>query len=136
MLELMLVIAVIGIIIVGLMTTLFRPRMVANETSAIASLKALITAENQYATAYGSRYGDLSTLSSTTPPYVDAVLGGCRKSGYTFILVTQNFGSGFHVHANPVVPGKTATRFFYVDDNGVIRFNLVQQAESGDRPME
>lgn len=134
--EMMLVFTIISILIVGSMFTLFRPRIVANETSAIASLRTIVTAQNQYAATCGGIYGTLTALSSVNPPYIDDVLGGGRKSGYLFTMSLLGNGSNYRIRANPAAFRKTGSRYFFVDDSGMIRFNLNRPADSTDTPIE
>lgn len=136
LIEIMLVIVIITILIITMMFALFRPRMIANETSAIGSLKAIASAESQYATANGGVYGNLTELSATTPPYLETTVGRGRKSGYSFVLTLASGRESYHILANPTSPGKTGSRYFYIADDGIVRFNLTQQAESVDSPIE
>ncbi len=106
--------------------------------SVIASLKTLVTAEEQYkSTGGGNVYAALTQLSAATPPYVDSVLASGKKSGYCFVLsVGTPADSNWYATARPVTPGKTGNRFFFVDSSGVIRFTLTGPATSADTPID
>lgn len=76
---------------------------------------------------------------------LDPRLAAGFKDGYSFALETS--GDRFHVHANPIVPGRTGRRRFYVGStrypvgtrnaNGpLVRFHLTRPATSGDSPIE
>jgi hypothetical protein len=67
----------------------------------------------------------LTLLSLNADGLIDAVLGQGTKSGYVFIL--ENDGSGgfdWTSEVNPVNPGSTGTRRFFVDATGVIRADV------------
>ncbi|MEK7270202.1 MAG: hypothetical protein AAB215_04580 [Planctomycetota bacterium] len=106
--------------------SLLRSKITANESSAIASLKTLVTAQEQYKSTSGSAtYATLEQLSATTPQYVDSVLGEGKKSGYRFILVVGTpADSNWYAHAIPISSAKTGNRAFFVDSSGVIRFSM------------
>ncbi len=119
----------IGIVLVP---SLFRSRITANESSAIASLKTLVTAQEQYKSTGGDAcYAPLSRLSGASIPYIDRDLGSGKKRGYCFVLVVGTpADSNWYAEANPIVRGKTGNRNFFVDSSGVIRFALDERARS------
>lgn len=122
--------------------SLLRSKTIANEASAIASLKTLVVAEEQFrATAPAPPqgppvYGTLSELSAASPPYIDGVLGRGRKAGYQFALRLTRNGRAFEAIAVPVQPARTGNRTFFVDDSGVIRMSIGAPATAKDRPIE
>ena len=77
--ELMIVLAIIAIIAAFAIPNLMKSRMSANETSAVGSLRALMSAEETYQNRFAV-YGTLAQLSSEK--LVDASLGAGKKSGY------------------------------------------------------
>lgn len=115
-----------------------RRRFARNESSAIASLKTLVTAEEQFkTTAGGAVYGSLSAMSGMNPPYIGADLGRGVKSGYSFVLtVGTPADSNYVVEANPLAPGQSGGRRFFVDSSGVVRFHEEHRASSGDSAIE
>ncbi len=110
----------------------------ANESSAIASLKTIVTAEEQYKSDAGRGvYASLTQLSATTPQYLDSVLGAGKKSGYSFTLtVGTPAAENWTAVGFPTSPGKTGDRRFFVDFSGVIRFHNKRLATSADSPIE
>lgn len=104
----------------------------ANESSAIASLKSLVAAEERYKTTAGSAvYGTLSQLSAGERPYLDLHLGRGRKGGYSFVMtVGTPADSNYAVDARPVRPGITGRRYFFADSSGVIRGEVGHPARS------
>ena len=103
LIELLIVVAIILIIAAIAIPNLLRARMAANESSAVASVRTINTAEITYfstyptvgyATALSNLGGALSaacTPSSTTACLLDSVLSnngnpaGAGKSGYKFV---------------------------------------------------
>ena len=138
LIELMIVVAIIAIIAAIAIPSLLRSKITANESSAIASLKTLVTAQEQYKSTAGSYvYGTLTQMSGTVPPYIDSVLARGKKSGYTFVLtVGTPADSNYYVQGRPVTVAKTGNRRFFVDSSGVIRFNSSDLATSADSPID
>jgi Protein of unknown function (DUF2950) len=87
----------------------------ANETAAIARLRAIVTAEENYRGEFG-KYGSLEALVEKN------MLGDSSKgklNGYK--LEIEVTGRGFNATAVPVEYGVTGKRSFFVDQTGQIR---------------
>ena len=122
LIELLIVVAVIGIIAALAVPNLVQSKKAANEASAIASVRNLVTAEITYAsTLGGGNFGSLVELSAEN--FADEVLGSGQKDGYD-LSVAANESIGFSVIATPTVPGTTGERSFYGDETGVIRYTI------------
>ncbi len=122
LIELLIVVAVIGIIAALAVPNLVQSKKAANEASAIASVRNLVTAQITYAsTLGGGNFGSLAELSSEN--FADEVLGSGQKDGYDFSVAT-NGSIGFSVIAIPTVPGTTGERAFYGNETGVIRYTV------------
>ena len=122
LIELLIVVAVIGIIAALAVPNLVQSKKAANEASAIASVRNLVTAQITYAsTLGGGNFGSLAELSAEN--FADEVLGSGQKDGYDF-SVGANGSIGFNVLATPTVPGTTGERAFYGDETGVIRYTV------------
>ncbi len=128
--EIMIVVAIIALLAAIAIPNLLRARMAAGESAAIAALKTVASAAHTFRAAnvaYPTTLGALcfdaavTNCTGTNPPYIDSVLGGGTKQGYTFNLTGD--ASGFTANANPVTPGTTGNRYFFVDTSGVIRFS-------------
>jgi prepilin-type N-terminal cleavage/methylation domain-containing protein len=128
LIELLIVVAIIGIIAAIAVPNLLASKRSANEGSAIGSVRSLSTAEAEYFTTVGANlnYGDLSELEAEG--LIDTVLGGGTKSGYNFLIDNVVPGGGgaaaqYEVTADAVsytaVTG-TGTRGFYSDESAVI----------------
>ena len=124
LIELLIVVAIIGIIAAIAIPNLLASRRAANEGSAQQSLRTMASAEATYkATAGAGSYGPVSDL--VTQNLVDSVLGGGTKSGYNFTTNTApaTDASLFVLAAAPTaITGVTATgtREFCIDQTGVL----------------
>jgi len=126
LIELLIVVAIIGIIAAIAIPSLLASRRAAYEGSAQQSLRTIHSSQVTYqATAgNGAFAADLTALHNQS--LVDAVLGSGTKSGYDFAIVEQA-GSGatavFGVYAYPHTTsgvGQTGTREFGTTQDGVM----------------
>jgi type II secretory pathway pseudopilin PulG len=116
---------------------LLRARIAANESSAVASLRTINTAEIAYASAYTTvGYAPaLSALGGTkcTPPdstgacLIDTQLESGQKSGYRFEIRSrihsETEGDKYQVVAYPQVLNQTGVRAFCSDETAIIKFD-------------
>src|SRR5215510_5627400 len=90
LIELLIVVAIIGIIAAIAIPNLLASRRAANEGSAIATMRVIFSSEATYqATAGAGAYGSLANLN--TAGLVDAVVANSAvtaKSGYVFTAAT------------------------------------------------
>jgi type IV pilus assembly protein PilA len=133
LIELLIVVAIILIIAAIAIPNLLRARMAANESSAVASLRTINTAEITYNSSYPTvgyaanllALGGVApcTPSSTTACLIDSVLASGSKSGYGFTAV----GAGgppavqYYTTAVPLVLNQTGVRSFCSFEDAVIR---------------
>ncbi len=124
--EIMIVVAIIGLLAAIAIPNLLRARLNANESAAKGSLRTLSTAlESFRAAQVAPAYpGGLPVLAAANPPYIDNVLGNApfQKQGYQFNYALLN-PNQFNVTAVPVQLNVTGVNTFHVDETGVIRFN-------------
>jgi type IV pilus assembly protein PilA len=123
LIELLIVVAIIGIIAAIAVPNLLASRRAANEASAQQSLRTMASAEATYKTTAGNgNYGPVSAL--VTQSLVDSTLGGGVKSGYNFTTNTDPVAdpNAFVIAAAPtsVTFPATGTREFCVDQSGVM----------------
>jgi type IV pilus assembly protein PilA len=127
LIELLIVVAIIGIIAAMAIPNLLSSRRAANEGSAQSSIRTIFSGQMSYqmTTGSGAYAADLTTLKNVN--IIDSVLGGGSKSGYNFAIVGQA-GSGstavFGAKAIPTTtsgPGKTGSRRFGITEEGVLR---------------
>lgn len=137
LIELLIVVAVILIIAAISIPNLIRARMAANESSAVSSIRTLMTAEAAYATAYPSiGYVDRNSLggaapcnpNSTTACLIDSVLTSGTKNGYLFeasgTTPANGINTSFAVGAAPYSPNVTGMRRFCGANDNVIHYDL------------
>lgn len=148
LIELMIVVAIIGIIAAIAIPGLLRARMSGNEASAIGSLRAINSGEASYSSscAAGGFAVTLDDLvkapSGSTQGFIspDLSTNGVHKSGYVVSIEkdkasgTQDIGSGaatcntstaapassYFAKADPITPQGTGTRWFATDARGSI----------------
>src|SRR6266480_6946337 len=105
LIELLIVVAIIGIIAAIAIPNLLASRRAANEGSAEQSLRTISSAEATYqSTAGGGSYGTMNDLGSQS--LIDSVLASGQKSGYNFTTGTAPAASTttFTAGATPVTP--------------------------------
>lgn len=133
LIELLIVVAVIGIIAAIAVPNLLQSRAAANEASAISSVRTIVTAQITFsATVGGGAYAaNLAALQAAG--LIDQALGSGTKDGYSF--ASTGAATTFTVTASPVTQGTTGTRGFFSDQTGVIRFDNSGTATVGSTPL-
>jgi type IV pilus assembly protein PilA len=107
-----------------------RARMAANESSAVAAVRIIETAEVTYSTNHPDRgytcyLGDLSREQ-----LINSELAGGKKFGYQFDLlncvpVTPGGANiKFQVVAQPITPNQTGVRAFCSDESAIIKVDV------------
>lgn len=147
LIELLIVVAIILIIAAIAIPNLLRARISANEASAVASMRTIVSAEIAY-NAAGWQVGGIpigfsvngtdlggvppcavptATSTCLIDPSLAAAFGAVPKSGYNFGYVPTPAGAGgatnidFALTAFPASQGQTGNRTFFSDQSGVIR---------------
>jgi type IV pilus assembly protein PilA len=133
LLELMIVLALIVIIAAIAIPSMKEAKISADEASAVASIRAINTAEVSYETAYGGYADSLANLggaepctkSAETACLLDQSLAGGVKSGYRFAAVGGNSSrsenTSYVVGAAPEVYDRTGKRRFCSTEKNLIR---------------
>ena len=125
LIELLIVVAIIGIIAAIAIPNLLASKRAANEGSAQSSIRTLHSAESVYkSTAGNGNYGDLAALQ--TESLIDTVLGSGTKSGYTFTATEDHTGNPTLFFAaghpaNTAAVTRTGNRAFCVTEAGVLK---------------
>lgn len=125
LIELLIVVAIIGIIAAIAIPNLLASRRAANEGSAQQSLRTMSSAEATYHSTAGSgNYGQVTDLVAQN--LIDSQLGSGAKSGYNFTTNTDPAVSptDFVLAAAPQSTSPitgTGTREFCIDESGVLR---------------
>ena len=121
LMELLIVVAIIGIIAAIAAPGLFRARMAGNEASAIGSLRAINGAQATYAASCGSGFYAPTLASLATPPTVaggDGFIGTdlgadpSIKSSYTITMTGGTAATGAPASCNGVAAGGVVSTYF------------------------
>lgn len=127
LIELLIVVAIIGIIAAIAIPNLLASRRAANEGSAQSSIRTVHSAQVVYQSTTGNGAFAPTLLALNGQNLIDSVLAGGTKSGYTFAVVEQA-GTGatavFGVYGFPVTTGgasMTGTRTFGTTEAGIMR---------------
>ena len=141
LIELLIVVAIIGIIAAIAIPNLLSSRRAANEASALGTMRIIASSEVTYQSTAGlGSFGDLAALASHK--HIDDVVaaatvgGGTAKSGYLFAAANV-IGAGvpafdassvaaIHTAGNPITG--TGSRAFYVNESGVMWVNTTAAA--------
>ena len=141
LIELMIVVAVIGIIAGIALPSLLGARIAANEAAAISNLRTICTACEQFrvGTVSPSYPANLAALGAAGN--IDSALAAGSKTGYTFALTgaTPNAAGGLTTYTCTAVPisNQTGNRSFFLDQTGVIRHRPgLAPATAADPPIE
>lgn len=150
LIELLIVVAIILIIAAIAIPNLLRSRIAANESSAVGSLRTIVTSQVTYATTYPTQgfAPDLKSMGpvpgggvpdSTQADLLDAQLSTGSKSGYGFqstgatdgctapdaafgtLNPVNGVNTSFSIYGCPNAQNRTGIRNFCTDESGVIR---------------
>ena len=138
LIELLIVVAIILIIAAIAIPNLLRARMAANESSAVASIRTINTAQVTYNSTYPT-VGFATTLAALGPNanpctpssangcLIDSVLSSGTKSGYLFTMgagsTTGTPQPSYNVFAAPQIPNQTGSRYFCSFEDAVVRYS-------------
>jgi prepilin-type N-terminal cleavage/methylation domain-containing protein len=146
--ELLIVVAIILIVAAMAVPNILRAKINANESSAVSSLRAIITAENTYSATYPTVgfSTDLASLggssclapTSTSACIIDSTLAQSTsttnsKSGYYFTYA-QDATVGYTLYADPAYWNHSGTKRYYTDASGQIHYNANNQTSSVSDP--
>jgi type IV pilus assembly protein PilA len=130
LIELLIVVAVIGLIAAIAVPNLTSSRKAANEAAAIAHLRSWTSAQEIYFQRFGSYADDHSLLEE------QGLAGEANpeRLGYSFRLETPSLGEwqGF---ADPITDSVTGDRSFFIDQTAVIRWSLGAEAGPDSPPL-
>ena len=128
LIELLIVVAIIGIIAAIAIPNLLKSRQAANEASAIGSVRTVGTAQATFQSTMGKGKDFCASLALLQADGgVDNTLGGGLKSGFNFTSVgvpatSAGVPSYFDTNADPQTTGAfgTGNRHFYSNESFVI----------------
>lgn len=123
---------------------LLSARQRANEQSAIYALRAITVAAESYAAEHPES-GYPPSLDELQPQLQldlrDAGMGVREKSGYRFLYNTFDENADgiierYYVTAEPLVPGTTGRRYFYIDQSAILRAETNTEATAESPPID
>jgi type IV pilus assembly protein PilA len=136
LIELLIVVAIIGIIAAIAAPGLLRARLAGNEASAIASMRAISSSEQAYSAKCNGYAPVLTELKAAGNFLSPDLTGGVSviKSGYTVTLTAgagnlpiplppsgcTGTGTAYYASATPISAGATGVRGFATDEPGTI----------------
>ena len=142
LIELLIVVAIIGIISAIAIPNLLSSKRAANEASALATLRIISSGQATYQATIGAGlYGDLAALRTSN--IVDETVGaatiagpGTPKTGYLFSAanIAGTGAPAFDALSQPAVHTSasllfgTGSRSFFVNETGVVYFNTTDTA--------
>jgi type IV pilus assembly protein PilA len=135
LIELLIVVAIILILAAIGIPNFMRSKIAANEAATVQNMRTVTAAEYGYQNLYGIGYSatlaDLGGAGTgpTAANLIDNVLASGTKSGYVVGYAPTNLDAngnplGFTINTSPVLANSTGTRYFYVDQSGVIRWKV------------
>lgn len=125
--EIMIVVAIIGLLAAIAIPNLLRARLNANESAVKSDLRTFSSANESYRAAQNPPVyapAPVTSLTGAAPPYLDTswnTAGAAPgKHGYTFAYAVAGDGTTFSVLAAPVTAGTTGVNTYCVDQSGVV----------------
>ena len=161
LIELLIVVAIILVIVAIAIPNLLQSRMAANETSAAYTMRTLHTAFVTYSTTYQNGYPPILDTLAPGPGNITT----CNTAGLVEPMLAVNHIKGGYVYTytpGPALPvagvgcaapgvttftlntdpgpngserGRVGRKSFYMDDTGIIRFNMIAPAGPNDAPI-
>jgi prepilin-type N-terminal cleavage/methylation domain-containing protein len=139
LIELLIVVAIMLIIAAIAIPNLLRARISANESSAVSSMRSIMTAESAYALAYpNTGYAAALVNLGGSPPctptstgacLIDTILASGSKAGYFFNAAggtptSSGVNTSFVVGAAPQSPNVSGLRRFCGVNDNVIHYDF------------
>jgi len=138
LIELLIVVAIILIIAAIAIPNLLRSKIAANDSSAVAAIRNINTAEVTYQSTWGIGFApNLTSLGGASPCAVATSAAACiidpllsvapfTKSGYVFAaagtIPIAGVNNGFELNATPGVVQVTGVRAFCAYQTGLIQY--------------
>ena len=134
LIELLIVVAIIGIIAAIAIPNLLASRRAANESSALATIRTVTSAQATYLSQKGE-YGSGTELAAAGVDLIDENISqpNAEKAGYKFNITDNATGTEYEVTA-AALTAASGSRSFYSDETGVIYQTAGQAAGTRANP--
>ncbi|MBF0489201.1 MAG: prepilin-type N-terminal cleavage/methylation domain-containing protein [Candidatus Omnitrophica bacterium] len=117
--EIMIVVAIIALLAAIAIPNLVHAKMSSNDALAKATLRAISTASESFASANNSTYPNNETsLTGASPAFLNSSYCGATISGYTFACTFSS--TGYSITATPVSVGTSGTTTYTITTGGVL----------------
>jgi prepilin-type N-terminal cleavage/methylation domain-containing protein len=142
LMELMIAVAIIGVLTGFIIPAYYKNVAKANEANAITTLNAIRTEQIKYAMDHNGEFGSFQQLYKEG--YLDRRFDSDRPTmrGYIFTIQlipkTRDKSANYTINADPEQPEgitATGTRFFYMDANTRTTANTEEPATANDNPI-
>ena len=131
LIELLVVVAIIGLVAALAVPNLRRARQQALSASAIQSMRTITTAEALYERKY-RKYAVMGDLSPEGT--LDSHLATGVKSYYQFVVLLATDEVHYTVNATPLLDA-TEMNHYFTDESAVVRFNYGAPADATSDPI-
>jgi type IV pilus assembly protein PilA len=131
LIELLIVVAIIGIIAAIAIPHFMNSRQAAHNASAFSSLRLIHTAQISYRMR-NTQYGDLTTLRNANM-IDDPLLASGTRSNYTFVINGATISPSFYEAT--ATPAIAPWQYYYLDVSGVIRRETGRAADGTSSPI-
>jgi prepilin-type N-terminal cleavage/methylation domain-containing protein len=131
LIELLIVVAIIGVVAALAVPNFVNSRQAAHNASAFSSLRLIHSAQIAYR-ARLDHYGDLTQLKDAGT-LTDPLLATGQRSNYNFVVNPATLSADYYeVSATPSV---APWRYYYVDASGIIRSSMGGAANASSPPI-
>lgn len=137
LIELLIVVAIIGIVAAIAVPNLINARQAAKTASVISSLRVIHSSEVSYRSA-NDRYADLPTLGNAGFISDDRLRNG-QKARYSFVVTPDATtpSASYTATATPSDPSLAPSwRHYYIDQTGVIHWKVGSAADATSRVID
>jgi len=135
LIEILVVVSILAMLATVGVLQLTRARIITHEELALVSMRQIGRACHFFNLANLRFPTSLTELATATPPYIPTDLAGdgftIDKRGYRFTYANPS-STSFSLNADPLTPGVTGSRYFYVDQNLAMHVDESGPADAND----